>query len=102
MSIPAQFVMAAIAFFGAMIWTCLTIKEVQTTTEQQAEKEVKTSFVQNVKDFFAFSPEVGKICTVQFFTWIGIMCMFIYFTQYAIHTVFPHQREKKQACLHFS
>lgn len=90
MSIPSQFIMAAIAFFGAMIWTCMTIKEVQTASEQQTAKEetTKTSFVQNVKDFFAFSPEVGKICTVQFFTWIGIMCMFIYFTQYAIHTVF--------------
>jgi len=44
--------------------------------------------VQSVKDFFACSPQIAKICTVQFFTWIGIMCMFIYFTQYAIHTVF--------------
>jgi len=93
MSIPAQFIMAAVAFFGAMIWTCMTIKEVQTASEEQVtekakEETAKTSFVQNVKDFFAFSPEVGKICTVQFFTWIGIMCMFIYFTQFAIHTVF--------------
>ena len=90
MSIPAQFIMAAIAFFGAMVWTCMTIKEVETEAEKTTakEEETKTSFVQNVKDFFAFSPEIGKICTVQFFTWIGIMCMFIYFTQYAIHTVF--------------
>ena len=41
-----------------------------------------------MKEFFALSPEVGKICWMQFFTWIGNMCMMIYFTQYAVHTVF--------------
>ena len=34
------------------------------------------------------SPEVYKICIMQFFTWIGVMCMFIFFTQFAIHTVY--------------
>ena len=41
-----------------------------------------------VVDFFKSSPEVGKICTLQLFTWIGIMSLNIFFTQYAIHTVF--------------
>lgn len=94
MSITAQFIMAAVAFFGATIWTCMTINEIrrepvkteEISTEQTAEK--KMSFIDSLKAFFASSPEIAKICTVQFFTWIGIMCMFIYFTQYAIHTVF--------------
>ena len=34
------------------------------------------------------SPEISKICGVQFFTWIGVMSMFIFFTQYSVHTVF--------------
>ena len=41
-----------------------------------------------MKEFFALSPEVGKICWMQFFTWIGTMCMMIFFTNFAIHTVF--------------
>ncbi|MCR5261347.1 MAG: MFS transporter [Candidatus Gastranaerophilales bacterium] len=95
MSIPAQFVMAAVAFFGATLWTCMTINEIkrekavagiEDKTEKPAEKQM--TFGESVKAFFASSPEIAKICTVQFFTWIGIMCMFIYFTQYAIHTVF--------------
>lgn len=94
MSIPAQFIMAAVAFFGATIWTCMTINEIrrepvkeeENSTEKTAEKGM--SFIDSLKAFFASSPEIAKICTVQFFTWIGIMCMFIYFTQYAIHTVF--------------
>ena len=93
MSITAQFVMAAIAFFGATIWTCLTINEIKkapATTENSENKqeETKITFKESVKAFFANSPEIAKICTVQFFTWIGMMCMMIYFTQYSIHTVF--------------
>ena len=41
-----------------------------------------------MKNFFAMSPEVSKICLMQFFTWIGTMCLLINFTQYAIHTIY--------------
>ena len=34
------------------------------------------------------SPEVGKICLMQFFTWMSTMCMLIFFTQYSVHTLF--------------
>ena len=91
MSVSSQFIMAALAFSLGMLWTCLTIKEVRISSEHETEKEentVRISFAQRFKNFFAFSPEIPKICTVQFFTWIGIMCMFIYFTQYVVHNVF--------------
>ena len=91
MSITAQFIMAALAFTLAMVWTCLTIKEHSTKKEANQEKTEETnnvSFWQSLKDFFALSPEVGKICWMQFFTWIGTMCMMIFFTQYSVHTVF--------------
>ena len=92
MSINAQFIMAAVAFTLGMLWTCLTIKENQTKKElikDAAIAEVKEdSFSDALKNFFALSPEVSKICLMQFFTWIGTMCMMINFTQYAIHTVY--------------
>ncbi len=90
MPINAQFIMAAIAFTLAMTWTCITIHE-HSSVKQVAENvkdDEKFSFIQSVKDFFALSPEVSKICLMQFFTWIGTMCLLINFTQYAIHTVF--------------
>jgi len=86
MSINAQFLMAALAFTLGMIWTCLKIKEHK--IEKVEEVVEHKSFITSVKDFFAMSPEVGKICTMQFFTWIGTMCMMIFFTQYAVHTIF--------------
>ena len=87
MSINAQFVMAALAFSLGMAWTCLMIKERRYQPKENEEKE-KFDLVKSLKEFFALSPEVGKICWMQFFTWIGNMCMMIYFTQYAIHTVY--------------
>jgi len=87
MSINAQFVMGALAFTLAMIWTCLKIKEHQIQPKQEETIENK-SFLTSLKEFFEMSPEVGKICTMQFFTWIGTMCMMIFFTQYAVHTIY--------------
>ena len=92
MSIPAQFIMAALAFTFGMLWTCITIKEHQTKKEMikdVATAEIKEdTFWDALKNFFALSPEVSKICTMQFFTWIGTMCMMIFFTQYSVHTVY--------------
>ncbi len=92
MSINAQFVMAALAFTLGMVWTCLTIREgkrCRAAEEKQVSSEkTNESFLDSLKGFFALSPEVSKICTMQFFTWIGTMCMMIFFTQYAVHTIF--------------
>ncbi len=87
MSVNAQFIMAALAFTLGMIWTCMAIKE-RRYEPKEDDKTEKFDFVKSLKEFFALSPEVGKICWMQFFTWIGNMCMMIYFTQYAIHTVY--------------
>lgn len=101
MSYNAQFIMAALAFTLAMVWTCLTIKEVKTIKGKEDKQDnlnsqisihpdIQTSgnFYTSLKEFFLLSPEVGKICLMQFFTWIGMMCMMIFFTNFAIHTVF--------------
>ena len=92
MSVPAQFIMAALAFSLGMLWTCITIKEHQTHKEivkDAAEADIKEDdFLHSLKNFFLMSPEVSKICIMQFFTWMSTMCMLIFFTQYSIHTLF--------------
>lgn len=89
MSIEAQFIMAALAFTLGMLWTCITIKENKIEKSiQKTVKEKKDSFINSVKLFFAMSPEISKICIMQFFTWIGTMCMMIFFTQYSVHMVY--------------
>lgn len=90
MSVPAQFIMAALAFTLAMAWTCITVTERSTldVKEEVEEKKPEVSFWQSLKEFFLLSPEVKKICTMQFFTWIGMMCLLIYITPFVIHTVY--------------
>lgn len=90
MSIPAQFIMAALAFTLGMLWTCLTIKEhkISKNDVKTVEKEDDLTFWDSLKSFFAMSEQVPKICLMQFFTWIGTMCMMIFFTQYAVHTIY--------------
>lgn len=35
-----------------------------------------------------FTPEIGKICAMHYLTWLGIMCMFIYFNNYVVHNIY--------------
>ena len=89
MPTTAQFLMAGLAFLLAVTWTCLTIKErkIEKKKEESENKE-QTSFINNVKEFFAISPEVTKICAMQFFAWIGLMSLMIFFTQYVVHVLY--------------
>ncbi len=94
MSTDAQFTMAGIAFILGMIWTCVTFKENIPNKEELMEKKLEAkktaskSFIENVKDFLNASPEVGKICLMQFFSWIGLMSLLIFFTQYVVHILY--------------
>ncbi len=94
MSVDAQFTMAGIAFVLGMLWTCITFREVVPDKEAMVEKKLEArktaskSFVQNVKEFLEASPEVTKICVIQFFTWIGLMSLLIFFTQYVVHILY--------------
>ena len=94
MSVDAQFTMAGVAFILGMLWTCITFrenipsKEVMVEHKLEAKKTASKPFIENVKEFLNASPEVGKICLIQFFTWIGLMSLLIFFTQYVVHIVY--------------
>ena len=91
MSANAQFLMAGIAFFLTIFWTCITFRERQIPQKHEEEisqEEVEETFVEKLKSFFSASPEILKICVIQFFSWIGIMSLMIYFTQYVVHIIF--------------
>lgn len=94
MSVDAQFTMAGVAFILGMLWTCFTFrenvpsKEVMMEKKLEAKKYASKSFFENVKEFLNASPEVGKICLVQFFAWIGLMSLMIFFTQYIVHILY--------------
>ncbi|EKE02158.1 MAG: Major facilitator superfamily (MFS) transporter [uncultured bacterium] len=134
MSIQQQFLMGAIAFTVAMIWTSVTTPEknkpvkTEDNTESAFEPvrnfaisavfslivtsliyvfgnydlSAKDSIAQLLSWFVLIlsipmltmalisfpSKEAYKLCAMQFFTWLGIMSMFIYFNNYVVHNVF--------------
>lgn len=89
MSVASQFIMAAVAFSLAMLWTCITTKEHAAPVAPKSETaKEKNSFANSFTAFFKSSPEVYKICLMQLFTWVGVMSMFIFFTQFAVHNIF--------------
>ncbi len=94
MSVDAQFTMAGLAFVLGMLWTCMTFresvpnKEAMIEMKLEAKKSASKSFFQNVKEFLSTDPEIGKICMIQFFTWIGLMSLLIFFTQYVVHILY--------------
>lgn len=87
MTISARFLMGALVLFATVIWTCLMIKEPVPKIIPKNNYNYK-NFLVSFYDFFNLSSEVKKICIMQFFTWIGTMCMIIFFTQYSVHTIF--------------
>ncbi|OGH96098.1 MAG: hypothetical protein A2104_09815 [Candidatus Melainabacteria bacterium GWF2_32_7] len=134
MSIFQQFVMGAIAFTVAMIWTTATTPEknkpVKTADNTESAFEPVRNFaisavislivtsliyvfgnfdlsnkdsIAQLLSWFVLilsipmltvalisfpSKEAYKLCAMQFFTWLGIMSMFIYFNNYVVHNVY--------------
>ena len=107
MSVDAQFTMAGLAFILGMLWTCFTFRENKVSKETLIEKKLEAKktaskpFIENVKEFLSVSPEVGKICLIQFFTWIGLMSLLIFFTQYVVHILYgvPNTLELSEAMI---
>jgi maltose/moltooligosaccharide transporter len=76
LTIHYAFAIGAVVFFLAVLWTVLTTREYP-PDETNHPKESG-----GIKDFLnAFAempPRMKQLAVVQFFTWMGLFCMFIY------------------------
>ncbi len=90
MSVEQQYVVAAIALVLTITYATLSIREVKPAFLD----EIKTSasqaggFKASLKRFAQGHPEIHKLCGVQFITWVGLMCMYIYLTPFVVHHVY--------------
>lgn len=96
-SVKFSFYIGAVAFLGAVLYTIFTTKEYPPVdiTEQQKEKEEKKGFGAGVKEIFSSIAHMPKImrqlAPVQFFTWIGLFCMWIFFGVTISRSVFGYE-----------
>lgn len=89
MSVAAQYVMAAVALISLIGYTSLTIREIKPEAVDPGQKQApKPSLWSAFAVFAKANPEIHKISAVQFFTWLALMCMFIYFTPFVVHSVY--------------
>lgn len=76
LTIHYAFAIGAVVFFLAVLWTILT------TREYPPDATIDAREAGGVQDFFnAFAEmptRMKQLAVVQFFTWMGLFCMFIY------------------------
>ncbi|MDP1579240.1 MAG: MFS transporter [Candidatus Didemnitutus sp.] len=89
-SVKLAFYVGAAVFFAAVVYTIVTTPEYPPTKEDLAERaQAPGSFFRDVFHGIANMPLVmRRLAVVQFFTWLALFCMWIYFTPAIARTVF--------------
>lgn len=94
-SVKLSFYIGAIAFLGAVLYTIFTTKEYPPAKQEQVEAPERRGFAAGVKEIFSSIRSMPRImrqlAPVQFFTWMGLFCMWIFFGLTIARSVFGYQ-----------
>jgi maltose/moltooligosaccharide transporter len=95
-----SFYIGAVAFITAVLWTVISTKEyppddMEAFRKAKAQKKRLGASAQEILSAIREMPEtMRKLGPVQFFTWLGLFCMWLYFPIAVAHNVFgaddPH------------
>ncbi len=84
-SVTLSFYIGAAAFISAVLWTVFTTKEIP--PEESEISEIRTrkfDWTLGLKDIFSLLGHLPRrmweLGLVQFFTWIGMFCLWVYFS----------------------
>jgi maltose/moltooligosaccharide transporter len=96
LSVTLSFYLGAAAFLGAVIWTVFTTKEIPPEEKELAEfRNRKFDWTFGLRDIFALFGHLPRrmweLGLVQFFTWIGMFCLWVYFSPAIAGSVFHAQ-----------
>lgn len=93
-SVRYSFYLGAAAFFGAVLWTILSTKEYPPPDLEafQRSKRQVHGVTGSAREIFrsiaAMPPTMRQLAVVQFFTWLGLFCMWLYFAPAVARNVF--------------
>ena len=96
-SVKISFYVGAAAFFGAVLYTILTTKEYPPASIPHKEKVLESnkgfgSGFKEITESIGNLPSIMKqLAPVQFFTWVGLFCMWIFFGVTISRSVFGYQ-----------
>jgi len=105
-SMHISFYLCAIIYLCAVMYTVFTSSEYPPTDEELKEinkskeggpaKALKNWFSETFDCYWNMPPVMKRLAVVQFFTWMGLFCMWIYYTVAVAHYVFgshdPHSK----------
>jgi len=101
-SVKYSFYVGAIVFFFSVLWTVITSDEIppenmdEWKREKMQSKGIGTALLEITKGIFKMPKTMTQLAVVQFFTWVGFYCMWIYTTpaiaQNAYNTVDAHSK----------
>lgn len=88
-SVKLSFYIGAVVYIVAVLYTVITTKEHPPEAEAAAAAKAPGSFVTEVIHGIKSMPRVmRRLALVQFFTWLGLFCLWIYFTPAIARAVF--------------
>ena len=92
-SVRLSFYIGAVAFLGAVLWTVFSTKEYPPTDAELAQiRARKFDWTLGLGDIFALifhlPRRMWELGVVQFFTWIGMFAMWVYFSPAVAKNIF--------------
>ncbi|HEY0865438.1 MAG TPA: MFS transporter [Lacunisphaera sp.] len=88
-SVKISFYVGAVVYIAAVVYTVVTTPEFPPETTPAAEAPKPASFFTEILHGISRMPHVmRRLAVVQFFTWLGLFCMWIYFTPAIARGVF--------------
>jgi maltose/moltooligosaccharide transporter len=85
-SVKYSFYIGAVVFFLSVLWTVLTSDElppqnIEEWKQQKAESKGLVIAIKEItKGIFSMPKTMAQLAVVQFFTWVGFYCMWLYST----------------------
>lgn len=99
LTVTFSFYVGASIFFATVLWTVLTTKEYPPADMEALKKrqEKVGGIVGGMKDIYqlirTMPQTMRELAWVQFFTWLGMFCVFLYFPPAVAHSVFGAVKE---------
>lgn len=91
-SVKLSFYIGAVVYISAVLYTIVTTKEHPPEPEDTAAAQAPGSFFTDiVRGIRAMPLVMRRLAVVQFFTWFGLFCMWIYFAPAIARAVFGGQ-----------
>jgi maltose/moltooligosaccharide transporter len=88
-SVHLAFYLGAAVFLSTVLYTVITTKEYPPTPEMLAHQKTERSGLGEIfRGVAEMPPTMRRLAVVQFFTWLGLFCMWIYFTPAIAHGIF--------------